>query len=71
MAISVCFEPRASCSMARRYRSRLAKSMSAKLLCERNSSSTRLTLSKNSGQSTSDSSLMLVMMLRTVTLEVP
>ena len=34
-------------------------------------SSTRLTLSKNSAQSTSDISRMLVMMLRTVTLEAP
>jgi hypothetical protein len=45
--------------------------MAAKPLDSRSSSSTRLTLSKNSGQSTSESNLMLVMMLRTVTFEAP
>ncbi len=71
MSSSVCFEPRAICSIARRYRSRLAKSMPAKPLFDRSTSSTRLTLSKNSGQSTSESILMLVMTLRTVTLDAP
>ena len=45
--------------------------MCAKSLPARSTSSTRLTLSKNSGQSTSEISRMLVMMLRTVTFDAP
>jgi hypothetical protein len=45
--------------------------MAAKSLEEFSVASTRLTLSKNSAQSTSDIRRMLVMMLRTVTLEAP
>ncbi len=45
--------------------------MAAKSGEEASASSTRLTLSKNSAQSTSDISRMLVMMLRTVTFDAP
>ena len=65
------FELRASSSMALRYRLRVAKSICAKSLPSRSTSSTRLTLSNNSAQSTSDISRMLVMMLRTVTFDAP
>jgi hypothetical protein len=65
------FEPRPNSSIALRYRLRVAKSMAAKSGEVFSASSTRLTLSKNSAQSTSDISRMLVMMLRTVTFEAP
>ena len=45
-----------------------AKSIFAKTPCVRSSASTRLTLSKNSVQSTAEISSMLVIALRTVTL---
>ncbi len=48
-----------------------AKSMLAKLLPERSTSSTRLTSSNDFGQLTSAISRMLVMMLRTVTFDAP
>ena len=70
-SISVKPEPRASCSMALRYRFRVAKSIAAKALRRRRHSSTRLTLSNSSAQSMSEISRMLVMTLRTVTLDAP
>ena len=71
MSNSVSFEPRASASIALRYRLREGKSMLAKLLPDRSTSSTRLTLSNSSAQSTPETRRMLVMMFRTVTLVAP
>ena len=50
-----------------RYRLRVAKSISAKRLSLRNTSSTKLTLSTNSAQSNHEIRRMLVITLRTVT----
>ncbi len=66
-SISVRPAPRASTSMACRYRSRVAKSISANRLPACRISSTTLTLSTNWAQSNHEIRRMLVITLRTVT----
>ena len=64
-------EPRERSSICFRYSSRVAKSMAGNAGAARSTSSTRLTLSKNSSQSMEDIHRMLLMMFRTVALAAP
>ena len=70
-SISDRLERRASSSIWVRYSFRVAKSIAVNPGAARRTSSTRLTLSKNSSQSMEDIHRMLVMMFRTVMFAAP